>query len=89
MSQAFIDEIKKNLPNIKTKKELDKLKLELSKKYRLPQNLSNIDLLSNIKVEEVDLKLLFLLLLHQISCESIASPWHVQLLYAMKGHARS
>ena len=56
MSQAFIDEIKKNLPNIKTKKELDKLKLELSKKYKLPQNLSNIDILSKIK--DLDFKIL-------------------------------
>ncbi len=49
MQQAFIDEIKEKLPNIKTKKQLDKLKLDLSKKYKLNKNLSNIDLLSNIK----------------------------------------
>ncbi len=49
MYQAFIDEIRENLPKIKTKKELDKLKLWLSRKYKLNKNLSNIDLLSNIK----------------------------------------
>ena len=49
MQQELIDEIKESLPSIKTKKQLDNLKSELSKKYKLNRNLSNIDILSNIK----------------------------------------
>ncbi|MBS3171841.1 tRNA uridine(34) 5-carboxymethylaminomethyl modification radical SAM/GNAT enzyme Elp3 [Candidatus Woesearchaeota archaeon] len=49
MNLALIQEIQQELPKIKTKKELEKLKSVLSKKYKLNRNLSNIDLLSNIK----------------------------------------
>jgi len=55
MSQVY-EELKEILPKIKTKKQLDKIKLEISKKYKLKRNLSNIEILSNLKNQ--DLKIL-------------------------------
>lgn len=49
MTNALFEEVRQNLPKIKTSKELDKFKLELSKKYKLNKNLSNIDILTNLK----------------------------------------
>src|SRR3989344_7934359 len=55
MSQVY-EELKEILPKIKTTKQLDKIKLEISKKYKLKRNLSNIEILSNLKNQ--DLKIL-------------------------------
>ncbi len=56
MNSELIQEIQANLPKIKTKKQLEQLKSDLAKKYKLNKGFSNIDLLTNIK--NLDFKIL-------------------------------
>ena len=49
MKAELLQEIQDILPKIKTKRQLDDMKSGLSKKYKLGRNMSNIDILSNVK----------------------------------------
>ncbi|MEK6936583.1 MAG: tRNA uridine(34) 5-carboxymethylaminomethyl modification radical SAM/GNAT enzyme Elp3 [Nanoarchaeota archaeon] len=49
MNSALIQEIQEELPKIKTKKQLEQLKSDLARKYKLNKGFSNIDLLTNLK----------------------------------------